>query len=81
MWASVAMLALGRLGSAGLLAQVGRQESEYRRYLATVQAELVGDASLTRRLAQDAVVSLAEAHVSWLARCRELLIASETRVA
>lgn len=77
----VRMLAVERLGAAALLAQLERQESEYRRYLALVEAEAIGDASLTRRLAQDAVVGLAHAHLAWLIRCRDLLATTETRVA
>lgn len=78
----VRMLAVERLGPGALLAQLERQESEYRRYLAVLQAETTVDATLTRRLAQDAAVGLAEAHLHWLLRCRELLAASsEPRVA
>jgi len=74
----VRMLAVERLGPAALLAQLERQESEYRRYLALVQAEAIADASVTRRLAQEAAVGLAEAQLRWLTRCRELLRGDET---
>jgi DNA-binding PadR family transcriptional regulator len=73
----VRMLAVERLGPGALLAQLERQESEYRRYLAVLQAETTADATLTRRLAQDAAVGLAEAHLAWLLRCRELLAGAE----
>src|SRR5258706_8268908 len=56
----VRLLAVERLGPAALLAQLERHESEYRRYLATIQAEAHDDASLTRRLTQEAAVGLAE---------------------
>jgi len=69
----VRMLAVERHGPAALLAQLERQEAEYRRYLAVVQAEAPAESSVTRRLAQEAAIGLAEAHLRWLARCRELL--------
>jgi DNA-binding PadR family transcriptional regulator len=69
----VRMLAVERLGPAAVLAQLDRQESEYRRYLSLVQAEPAPDGSVTRRLAQDAAVGLAEAYLRWLGRCREVL--------
>jgi DNA-binding PadR family transcriptional regulator len=69
----VRMLAVERLGTPALLAQLERQESEYRRYLALVQSDPARDGPITRRLAQEAAVGLAEAHLRWLARCRETL--------
>src|SRR5262249_44787881 len=71
----VRMLAAERLGPSALLAQLERQEAEYRRYLTLVQTDAAGvhDASVTRQLAHEAAVGLAEAHLRWLARCREML--------
>jgi DNA-binding PadR family transcriptional regulator len=69
----VRMLAAERHGPAALLVQLERQETEYRRYLSLVQSESIHDASVTRRLAQEAVLGIAEAHLRWLARCREVL--------
>lgn len=69
----VRVLAAERHGAAALLAQLERQESEYRRYLAAIHATVPRSPSMTRRLAQEAAVSLAEAHLRWLARCREAL--------
>ena len=78
----VRMLAVEPLGPAAVLAQLERQESEYRRYLSLVQAETPHDASVTRRLTQEAAVGFAEAHLRWLGRCREVLRADEeSRVA
>jgi DNA-binding PadR family transcriptional regulator len=78
----VRVLASERFGHAALLAQLERQEAEYRRYLTLVRTEPVRDPSVTRRLAQEAAVGLAEAHLRWLARCRELLaVADEPQVA
>jgi hypothetical protein len=68
------VLAAERHGPAALLAQLDRHEAEYRRYLTAVQTDGGrGDASVTRRVVQEAAVSLAEAHLRWLVRCRELL--------
>ena len=69
----VRMLAAERHGPSALLVQLERQETEYRRYLTLVQSESIHDASVTRRLAQEAVLGIAEAHLRWLARCREVL--------
>jgi len=69
----VRMLAVERHGAAAVLAQVERQESEYQRYLALVQADAPPTGALTRRLAREAAVGHAEAHLRWLARCREAL--------
>ena len=67
------MLAVERHGSAAVLAQVERQESEYQRYLALLQADAPPAGAVTRRLARDAAVGHAEAHLRWLTRCREVL--------
>jgi DNA-binding PadR family transcriptional regulator len=78
----VRVLAAERHGPAALLAQLERQEAEYRRYLALVQAEDARDGCVTRRLAREAAVGIAEAYLRWLARCRELLgAAHDTNVA
>jgi DNA-binding PadR family transcriptional regulator len=78
----VRMLASERLGPSALLAQLERQEAEYRRYLTLVQGQTGQDSSVTRRLAHEAAVGLAEAHLRWLVRCRELLaVRDESRVA
>jgi DNA-binding PadR family transcriptional regulator len=72
----VRMLAAERHGPSALLVQLERQEIEYRRYLTLVQNETLRDVSVTRRLAQEAVLGIAEAHLRWLARCREVLRAA-----
>jgi DNA-binding PadR family transcriptional regulator len=73
----VRVLAAERQGTGALLVQLERQEAEYRRYLTLVQSDAGdGSPSVTRRVAREAAVSLAEAHLKWLARCRELLAAS-----
>jgi DNA-binding PadR family transcriptional regulator len=78
----VRVLATERHGTATLLAQLERQEAEYRRYLLVVQAEDPHDAPITRRLAREAALGIAEAYLRWLARCRELLgDARDTKVA
>jgi DNA-binding PadR family transcriptional regulator len=69
----VRMLAVERYGASALMAQLERLEAEYRRYLAMVKSEAVAEPSVTRRLAQDAAIGMAEAHLRWLARCREVL--------
>jgi DNA-binding PadR family transcriptional regulator len=69
----VRMLAVERHGASALLTQLERQESEYQRYLALVQADAPPTAALTRRLAREAAVGHAEAHLRWLALCREAL--------
>jgi hypothetical protein len=73
----VRMLAAERHGPTALLAQLELQEAEYRRYLTLVQSEAVHDAPVTRRLAHEAAVGLAEAHLRWLARCREIIPARD----
>src|SRR5262245_63470033 len=70
----VRFLAARRHGADALLAQVDRQEEEYRRYLAVIQEE--GDrtaTSVTRRLAHEAALGHVEARLRWLARCRVVL--------
>jgi DNA-binding PadR family transcriptional regulator len=78
----VRFLAAEREGTAALLAQLERQEVEYRRYLALVHEERAQpDASLTGRLAREAAVTHAEAQLRWLTRCRELLTAGGVQLA
>ena len=70
----VRLLAAERGGHAAVLAQLERQEMEYRRYLSLVREEAARpDASVTRRLAHEAALGQAEGHLRWLARCRTLL--------
>src|SRR5262245_887300 len=72
----VRFLAAERDGHAALLAQLERQETEYRRYLTLVAEErLPVAATVTRRLAHEAAVTHAEAHLAWLVRSRERLAA------
>ncbi|HXJ36979.1 MAG TPA: helix-turn-helix transcriptional regulator [Candidatus Eisenbacteria bacterium] len=76
----VRVLATERHGTSALVVQLERQEAEYRRYLTLVQSDANGSQhSLTRRVAHEAAVGLAEAHLRWLARCRELLAAQPRR--
>src|SRR5262249_36303959 len=73
----VRLLASEREGQAALLAQLARQEAEYRRYLALAREETSrGGTSLTRRLADEAVIGQAEAHLRWLSRARAVLSAA-----
>ncbi len=74
----VRMMAAERHGPSALLAQLERQEAEYRRYLTVVQSETVHDAPVTRRLAHEAALGLAEAHLRWLAHCRQLISPRDT---
>jgi DNA-binding PadR family transcriptional regulator len=74
----VRMMAAERHGPSALLTQLERQEAEYRRYLTVVQSEAVNDAPVTRRLAHEAALGLAEAHLRWLARCRQLISPRDT---
>jgi DNA-binding PadR family transcriptional regulator len=75
----VRLLAAERVGSGAVLEQLERQEAEYRRYLALVQAEAARPGtSLTRRLADAAAVGQAEAYLRWLAHCRDVLGAPGT---
>ncbi len=70
----VRLLAAERAGPGALLDQLERQEAEYRRYLLLVREETGrGAASLTRRLADEAVRAQAEAYLGWLARCRSVI--------
>ena len=70
----VRLLAAERGGPAAILAQLERQEIEYQRYLSLVREETARpDASVTRRLAHEAALGQAEAHLRWLTRCRTLL--------
>ena len=68
----VRLLAAERGGPAAVLAQLERQEVEYHRYLSLVREQAARpDASVTRRLAHEAALGQAEAHLRWLARCLE----------
>jgi DNA-binding PadR family transcriptional regulator len=70
----IRLLAASRSGREALLEQVGRQESEYRRYVDLVREDAARPSpDVTRRLAQEAATSLAEAYLAWLGRCRTLL--------
>jgi len=70
----VRVLAAERGGLPAVLAQLERQELEYRRYVAFVREEAArADAPVTRRLAHEAALGQAEAHLRWLVRCRALL--------
>ena len=70
----VRLLAAERRGPAAVLGQLERQEAEYRRYVSVVQEEASRPGgSVTRRLAHEAVLRQAEAHLHWLAHCRTLL--------
>ena len=70
----VRLLAAERGGTDAVLEQLARQEAEYRRYLALVHETTTRPAkALTRRLADEAALALAEAHLAWLARCRAVL--------
>ena len=72
----VRLLAAERDGSAALLGQLDRRETEYRRYLAQVAEEAARPGTpLTRRLTHEAALGHAEAHLRWLARCRAVLAA------
>jgi len=73
----VRVLAAERHGVTALLGQLERQEAEYRRYVGAIGAAAEeAEPSITRRLARDAAMSHAEAHLKWLGRCRELLCGS-----
>ncbi|HZP41827.1 MAG TPA: PadR family transcriptional regulator [Candidatus Binatia bacterium] len=70
----VRLLAAEREGADAVLAQIERQEAEYLRYLAVVEEEAAPpNASLTRRVADEAARAQAEGHLRWLSRCRALL--------
>ncbi len=72
----VRLLAAEREGSAALVGQLERQETEYRRYLAQIEAEEERAGGPLRRLTHEAARRHAEAHLEWLARCRTVLAAS-----
>jgi PadR family transcriptional regulator, regulatory protein AphA len=73
----VRLLAAERGGAGALLGQLDRQETEYRRYVLLVQEEASRPStSLTRRLAHEAALQQAEAHLRWLAHCRSVLSAN-----
>ncbi|TMA39889.1 MAG: PadR family transcriptional regulator [Deltaproteobacteria bacterium] len=77
----VRLLAAERQGAAALRAQLERQEAEYRRYIALLHEEGARPAApLTRRLAHDAALGQAEAHLHWLLRCQQALGAAAERV-
>ncbi len=70
----VRVLAAEHLGADAVRAQVDRHEAEYRRYLAFMHEQAAQRyESTARRLAHEAVLAYAEAHLRWLARCREVL--------
>jgi DNA-binding PadR family transcriptional regulator len=70
----VRLLAAERSGAAAALSQVERQEAEYRRYVTLLHETAARpDAPVTRRLAHEAAVAQAEAHLRWLAHCRTVL--------
>ena len=70
----VRLLAAERAGAAEALTQLDRQEAEYRRYVTLLhEAAAHPDAPVTRRLAHEAAVGQAEAHLRWLAHCRAVL--------
>jgi DNA-binding PadR family transcriptional regulator len=71
----VRLLAAEREGPDALASQLARQETEYRRYLALLRAEGTAAApvSVTRRLAHEAALAQAEAHLRWLERSRARL--------
>lgn len=78
----VRCLAAERDGAPAVLAQLDRQEAEYRRYLALVHEEASRDgAGPLRRLAREAALAHAEAHLRWLAHCREVLAGAARSVA
>jgi len=61
-----------------VLDQLTRQEEVYRRYLSLVHEEAERpNRTVTRRLAHEAALGHAEAHLRWLARCRELFSSEE----
>jgi DNA-binding PadR family transcriptional regulator len=70
----VRFLATEREGRDALLAQLERQEAEYRRYLLLVHEEAgAATAPLTRRLTHAAALAQAEAHLAWIAHSKDLL--------
>jgi DNA-binding PadR family transcriptional regulator len=78
----VRFLAAERHGADAVRAQVDRQEEEYRRYLAQIREQGArAGTSVTRRLAHEAALGQAEAHLRWLAWCREMLRGATSRLA
>ncbi len=78
----VRLLAAERHGAAAVRTQVDLHEQEYRRYLALVREQAAnGDGSMTRRLAHEAALCHAEAHLRWLVRCRQVLGDSGSKLA
>src|SRR5262245_14627513 len=74
----IRFLASEREGRTAVLEQLARQEEEYRRYLSLVHEEAERpNRTVTRRLAHEAALGHAEAHLRWLARCRELFSSEE----
>jgi DNA-binding PadR family transcriptional regulator len=70
----VRFLAASRHGADAVLAQLERQEEEYRRYLAVINDERPRAAtSVTRRLAHEAALGHVEARLRWLAQCRTVI--------
>src|SRR5262249_46057054 len=70
----VRFLAAWRLGADAVLAQLDRQEEEYRRYLAVIEDERERTGtSVTRRLAHEAALGDMEARLRWLAHCRAVI--------
>ena len=71
----IRVLAAERDGTPALLDQLGRQESEYRRYVASVREQASQDnaSSISRRLADAAALTQAEAYLAWLERCQVVL--------
>jgi DNA-binding PadR family transcriptional regulator len=70
----VRLLAAERDGAGALVSQLDRQEAEYRRYVALLEEEAGRPSgSVTRRLAHEAALGQAEAHLRWLAHCRAVL--------
>jgi DNA-binding PadR family transcriptional regulator len=78
----VRLLAAGRRGTAAVAAQLDRHEAEYERYVASVRDAVTRlDDAPTRRLAHEAALVHAEAHLRWLARCREVLVGERRSLA
>lgn len=77
----VRCLAAERDGAPAVLAQLDRQEAEYRRYLALIREQTPHDTTPLRRLAHEAALTQTEAHLRWLATCREMLSAKTRSVA
>jgi len=70
----IRLLAAERRGPGAVLDQIERQEAEYRRYVALVEQQVARPGTaMTRRLAHEAALGQAEAHLRWLARCRLLI--------